>query len=65
MKRDEGVIPTPRSRFLRVKCADCENEQVIFGSASTPVVCIVCGRTLAEPAGGRATILTQILEVLE
>lgn len=54
-----------RSRFLKVKCADCENEQVIFGSASTSVSCLVCGRTLAEPAGGKALVKTQIVEVLE
>ncbi len=55
----------PRSRFLKVKCNDCENEQIIFGSASTPVSCLVCGRTLAEPAGGKALIKSQIVEVLE
>jgi small subunit ribosomal protein S27e len=55
----------PKSRFLKVKCTDCENEQIIFGSASTPVSCLVCGRTLAEPTGGKALIKTQIVEVLE
>jgi len=29
------------------------------------VTCVVCGRTLAEPTGGRSRILTQIIEVLE
>ncbi|MHC1567277.1 MAG: 30S ribosomal protein S27e [Candidatus Syntropharchaeia archaeon] len=53
-----------RSRFLRVKCNDCEHEQIVFGCASTVVKCIVCGRTLAEPRGGKAEIKTQILEVL-
>jgi small subunit ribosomal protein S27e len=48
-----------------VKCNDCENEQIIFGSASTVVKCLVCGRTLAEPTGGKALVKTQILEVLE
>ncbi|MDD1725832.1 MAG: 30S ribosomal protein S27e [Euryarchaeota archaeon] len=52
------------SKFLRVRCADCENIQIIFGNASSAVNCIVCGRTLAEPRGGRAEIRTQILEVL-
>lgn len=58
-------IPTPKSRFLRVKCLDCSNEQVIFGSASTKVKCLVCGKTLAEPKGGKSTILTKIIAVLE
>jgi small subunit ribosomal protein S27e len=52
------------SKFLRVRCADCENIQIVFGNASSVVTCIVCGRTLAEPRGGRAEIRTQILEVL-
>ncbi|MBN1134364.1 MAG: 30S ribosomal protein S27e, partial [Methanosarcinaceae archaeon] len=56
---------SPKSRFLRVKCNDCENEQVIFGSASRNVKCLVCGRTLAEPTGGKSSITTHILEVLE
>jgi small subunit ribosomal protein S27e len=55
----------PKSRFLKVKCNDCQNEQVIFGCASTPVTCLVCGRTLAEPTGGKAFVKTQIIEVLE
>ena len=55
----------PKSRFLRVKCNSCENEQIIFGSASRKVVCNVCGRVLAEPTGGKSTITPHILEVLE
>ena len=50
---------------MKVKCNDCENEQVIFRNAATVVKCLVCGRTMAEPMGGKAEIKTQILEVLE
>lgn len=59
------TMTKPKSRFLRVKCNDCSNEQVIFGSASRNVNCLVCGRTLAESTGGKSTITTHILEVLE
>jgi small subunit ribosomal protein S27e len=58
-------MANPKSRFLRVKCSDCSNEQVIFGSSSRKVTCLVCGRTLAEPTGGKSNIMTHILEVLE
>ncbi|CAJ35270.1 30S ribosomal protein S27e [Methanocella arvoryzae] len=58
-------MDAPRSRFLKVKCNDCSNEQIIFGSASSKVDCTVCGRTLAEPRGGKAIVKSQILEVLE
>ncbi|HNX39739.1 MAG TPA: 30S ribosomal protein S27e [Methanothrix sp.] len=53
------------AKFVKVKCNDCENEQVIFAHASTVVKCLVCGRTLAEPTGGKAEIKTAVVEVLE
>jgi len=56
---------TPRSRFLKVKCMDCGNEQVMFGSAKTVVKCVICGKTLATPKGGKAQIKTKIESVLE
>jgi small subunit ribosomal protein S27e len=51
--------------FYLVRCTDCENEQVVFGKASTPVNCAVCGTTLATPGGGRAHIEHEILETVE
>jgi len=54
-----------RSRFLRVKCPDCENVQIIFSHPSTVVKCLVCGRTLAIPTGGKGEIKGKIIEVLE
>ena len=58
------LIPTPKSRFLKVKCLECQAEQVIFGCASTIVKCNTCGKVLAEPRGSKAKIKTQILTVL-
>jgi small subunit ribosomal protein S27e len=51
--------------FVRVRCPDCENEQVVFGKASTAVNCAVCGTTLATPAGGEADLAGEVLEVVE
>ena len=51
------------SKFLMVRCNDCENEQVVFDHASTHVKCNVCGRTLVEPGGGRAEIKSRVVEV--
>jgi small subunit ribosomal protein S27e len=50
-----------RSKFLRVKCPDCENEQIIFEKASTVVDCVVCGRVLAEPTGGKISLKVEKL----
>ena len=44
-------------RFIKVKCAACGNEQVIYGNASLPVKCNVCGVQLTKPTGGRAIIM--------
>ena len=55
----------PESRFIRVRCKDCENEQVIFNKASTIVSCHICGSKLAIPRGGKAEIRGELLEVLE
>jgi small subunit ribosomal protein S27e len=54
-----------RSKFIKVKCNDCQNEQIIFSNATTRVDCTVCGRTIAEPRGGKAVIKTEIVEVMD
>ena len=54
-------IPQPRGRFLKVKCEDCGGEQVVYDRAATPVVCLVCGATLARPTGGLAQIEGEVL----
>jgi small subunit ribosomal protein S27e len=52
-----------KSKFLRVKCNDCEHEQIVFDHAATRVKCDVCGSTLVEPAGGKSEIRGKIIEV--
>lgn len=52
------------SRFLRVKCRDCGNEQVTFDRVATVVSCLVCGATVAEPTGGKADVKAEVVEVL-
>lgn len=58
-------IRKTKSRFLRVKCNDCGNEQVIFGCAASTIKCLVCEKVLAVPTGGKAIVKTEILEVLD
>ena len=53
-----------KSKFIKVRCTDCENEQVLFDKASTVVYCHICGTKLAEPIGGKAKIKGEILEVI-
>jgi small subunit ribosomal protein S27e len=58
-------VEKTQSKFLKVKCTDCENEQVVFDHAATMVQCNVCGRTLVEPRGGKAKIKSKVIEVLD
>jgi len=51
--------------FYRVRCPDCENEQVVFGKASTQVGCAVCGTTLAHSTGGKAVFEGDVVETVE
>jgi small subunit ribosomal protein S27e len=59
------VKKEPSSRFIKVRCPKCRNEQIMFGKASTEIKCLVCGRVLAEAGGGKSRIKARILEVLE
>ncbi len=55
----------PSSKFIKVRCPKCKNEQIIFGKAATNIKCLVCDKIIAEPTGGKTKIKARILEVLE
>ena len=55
-------MKTGVSKFIKVKCEKCKNEQVIFEKSANKVTCLVCSEVLAEPTGGKAHIKAQILE---
>jgi len=59
------VISKSTSQFLRVKCEDCGNVQIVFDRAASVVLCPVCGATVAKPTGGKAAIRGEVLGVLE
>ena len=54
----------PTSKFIKVKCEGCKNEQVVFGKPVTTVKCLVCKKVLAKSTGGKSNIKAKILEVL-
>jgi len=53
------------SKFIKIRCPKCKNEQIIFGKATTLIHCLVCNKVLAEPTGGKTQVKSRILEVLE
>jgi small subunit ribosomal protein S27e len=58
-------IKEPTSKFIKIRCPKCKNEQIMFGKATSEVTCLVCGKKLAEPTGGKSKVKARILEVLE
>jgi small subunit ribosomal protein S27e len=64
--RAHGVIQMVHTtNFVKVKCADCGNEQVAFKKPAMPVTCHVCGSTLIKPRGGVGEMKGQLLEVVD
>ena len=57
----KDLIPSPKTKFVMVKCT-CGNEQVIFNSASSKVKCLKCDTILAEPGASKARIKAKILK---
>ena len=55
----------PVSKFIKVRCPKCKNEQIIFGKSATEVKCLVCDKAIGESTGGKTKIKARILEVLE
>ena len=58
-------LKEPVSKFIKVRCPQCRNEQIIFGKAASKVDCLVCGKNIAEPTGGKTKVKARVLEVLE
>jgi small subunit ribosomal protein S27e len=60
----KSLVQLPKSKFIKVQCKKCKNEQVIYNKASTLVKCLKCQDVLSEPTGGGSFIKAKILEVL-
>lgn len=54
MKKDHIPIPTPSSKFLKIDCKECGEQQIVFSHVSTNVTCNSCGNTIAKPMGSKA-----------
>jgi len=58
-------IKEPSSKFVKIRCPKCKNEQITFGKSASVVTCLVCSKVLVESTGGKSKIKARILEVLE
>lgn len=57
------IITKQKSKFLKVGCPKCKNEQIIFNKSTSNVKCLVCGSELVEPTGGKAKIKSKVIQV--
>jgi small subunit ribosomal protein S27e len=60
----KAKVPKTKSKFLKVVCSKCNNEQIIFNKATSNVKCLVCGEDLASSTGGKAKITSKVMQVL-
>ena len=51
MKKDHILTPEPNSKFQKIKCMECDEEQIVFSHNSSKVTCNSCGNILSEPTG--------------
>jgi len=56
MKREHILIPEPSSKFQKVKCKECDEENIVFSHASSSVTCKSCGNVIAKPSGAVAIL---------
>ena len=48
MKKDHVLVPEPSSKFNKVKCHECDEEQIVYSHSSTQVICNSCGNVLSK-----------------
>jgi small subunit ribosomal protein S27e len=58
------IIKEPNSKFIKLRCPKCKNEQIVFGKSASTVKCLVCEKVIAEPTGGKTRVKARVLEVL-
>lgn len=58
------LVKMPKSKFLRVMCKKCRNDQIVYNKVATVVKCLKCGEELMEPCGGESFIKGKVLETL-
>jgi small subunit ribosomal protein S27e len=56
MKKDHILIPEPSSKFNKVKCQECDEEQIVYSHSTTQVTCNSCGNILSKSTGSKAKI---------
>ena len=51
MKKEHILDPKPSSKFLKVNCKECEQENIVYSHATTAIMCKSCGNIITKPTG--------------
>lgn len=65
MKKEHIFIPKPSSKFQKVKCKECDEQNIVYSHASSSITCKSCGNVIAEPTGAVATLHGEISGTVE
>ena len=57
------IGPTNKSKFLKIACPRCYNNQIIFGKAVSDIKCEKCNKLLIKTTGGKAKIKAKIKQI--
>lgn len=62
---NNNLIPQPKTKFIRVKCSGCGNEQTIFNSAASDVKCNACNQLLAKSKASKIELKAKVLKEMD
>ena len=65
MRKNNVLIPKPRSNFVSVQCTQCGETRTIFTHTTTDILCKSCGQLIAKKGGSRANILGKVLNTFD
>ena len=65
MKRENILIPKPRSNFLTVQCEKCSATRTVFSHTAMNIKCSGCGELMATSGGSKAKILGKVIATLD
>lgn len=65
MKKQNIMIPKPRSNFIKIECENCQNNVILYTYSTRAIECKSCNAQLVANTGGQARISGKILETLD
>ena len=54
-----------KSKFLKIACPRCNNNQVVFGKSASIIKCDKCNKLLIKTTGGKSKIKARVKQVYE